>query len=74
MSKYRITFSYNYEEEDCDWDENPVGSTTTFEYSDEIEVEGEMTIEKLFELKEKASKEDYGSPDAYTDIQIEKIE
>ena len=53
MPKYRIIFSYNYEEVDYDWDENPVGSTTTFGYSEEIEVEGEMTIEELFELKEK---------------------
>lgn len=74
IPKYRVIFSCNYEEGDYDWDENPIGTTTTFAYSDGIEVDHDMTIKELYDLKQKTSERDYGESDAYTDIQIEQID
>lgn len=74
MSKFIVSFSYNYTDFEYGWEEEIIETPTRFDFSEYIEVDSTMTIEELYELMRSKSREDYGSDDTYTDIQITKKE
>jgi hypothetical protein len=74
MSKYRITFSYNYTDVEYSWDGDASIDVMHTYYRDEIIVDEKFTVKELLELQKRKSLEDFGDEDAYTDIQIEKID
>lgn len=74
MSKFIVSFSHNYTDVEYGWEEEIIDTPTCFDFSEGIEVDSTMTVEELFELMKSKSREDYGSDDTYTDIQITKKE
>jgi len=74
MSKFIVSFSYNYTDVEYGWEEEIIDTPTRFDFSDSIEVDSTMTVEELLELMKSKSRENYGSDDTYTDIQITKKE